>query len=614
MKKNFFILFIATSAFAAPVPLDIDLFSTANFTGAQSAAGTAINITNGSTVNFQDQSDPDSAPISVSNDSFLNFSETTPTIYSGQLTGSGTVTKNGTGNLTMSGNNSGFTGPLFVQSGTLFLDGAYGGSVTSSASAHIVYKGPISGNLDITSGTITTAGINTLQVGGNYTQAPNTIYIANLSSSGQSSLINIAGTASIAGSVQIDASLGVLTNHTYEILHANGGVSGTYGLINPYPALKVSITYDANNVYLSFGSSLLGLAATPNEKNVAAQLDKLIPTTTSENELLSSLLLLTPAETRKALNILSGEQYSNPILANMYDGSRFSKKIFNSLRTNINRCIRSCPGTYNWLSVGGGQGFQKGGHAHPGFNLGTYDINTGMHSCVNKSWIFGGALGYNSDFVDSDLHTETTMKTGTAAIYSCFQKELLYFVTDLIAARTWSRVNRRIHFGTIHQRAHSSPHLAYGRFDLQLGGNLGNCYYNIKPYIAGSVEVYHQESVHEQGARAINLSIQALTKWLGTSQLGFHTSFAPYRKTSIDFDIAWQHYFGNLRVYEDVRFEDFGTSFPILGPKRSQDGCLANLYITTPVGKSWSMYLGAEGEIWGDWYAYEADAGVSYKW
>jgi autotransporter-associated beta strand protein len=269
MKKNFFILFIATSAFAAPVPLDIDLFSTANFTGAQSAAGTAINITNGSTVNFQDQSDPDSAPISVSNDSFLNFSETTPTIYSGQLTGSGTVTKNGTGNLTMSGNNSGFTGPLFVQSGTLFLDGAYGGSVTSSASAHIVYKGPISGNLDITSGTITTAGINTLQVGGNYTQAPNTIYIANLSSSGQSSLINIAGTASIAGSVQIDASLGVLTNHTYEILHANGGVSGTYGLINPYPALKVSITYDANNVYLSFGSSLLGLAATPNEKNVA---------------------------------------------------------------------------------------------------------------------------------------------------------------------------------------------------------------------------------------------------------------------------------------------------------------------------------------------------------
>jgi autotransporter-associated beta strand protein len=604
---------MAISVFANPTLLEVDLFSTVNFTNTQSAEGTIIDITNGSSVVFQDQSDPDTAPISISNDSSLFFSQIIPRTYSGQFSGSGSVFKNGSGDLTMSGNNLAFTGPLSVLNGTLFLEGAYGGNVTVSSSARIVYSGPILGDLNITSGTITTIGVNALQVGGNYSQAPNTLYIANVNSAGQSSLINMAGIANIGGSVQVDASRGVLTNHTYQILHANGGVFGTYALINPYPLLHVFITYDPNNVYLSFGSNFIAVAETPNEKKVAVQLDQLSPTTNDEVVILNALLGLTSAEISKALNLLSGEPYSNLVLANVYGGSRFSRKIFNSVRTSINPCSR-CEGINNWVSGGGGQGFQIGNQATPGFYLNSYDVNVGTHSCFGDSWLLGGALGFDSDTIHSDLQTKSMLKTGTVAIYSVFQQKRGYILTDLIAARTWSDVHRRIDFGSIDRTAHSAPHLAYGRFDLQVGADLGNCNYNVKPYAAGSAELYHQGNVNERGAQSVDLSMTSFNKWLASSQLGFHVSVTAKQKVSFDFDLAWQHYFGNLRVGEKTRFENFGAPFIIQGSKRGSDGCLVTLYAITPVAKAWSIYLGAEGEIWRDWYAYEVDGGLSYKW
>ena len=523
------------------------------------------------------------------------------------------MTKDGIGDLTLSGNNAAFTGPLSVVFGTLFLNGAYGGSVSVSDGAHIVYNGPISGDLNITNGTITTLDVNTLFVGGNYTQAPGTIYIANVNSLGQSSLINMAGTASIAGSVQVDASRGVLPHAIYRILHADGGVSGTYGLINPYPLLHVLITYDANNVYLSFATNFVDGAMTPNEKKVAAQLDQFIPATTDEADVINNLLLLPPSQLSEALNVLSGEQYSNLILTNLYDSNRFNRQIFNSIRTNLNPCSR-CVGIQNWGSGGGGQAFQKGNQANPGFNLQTFDFSTGMHACLGESWLLGGALAYNSDTAYSTIHANSLLQTGTAAVYSSFQKDWGYLVLDLMGARTWTNVRRHIQFGEIDRTARSSPGLAYGRFDLQGGADLGNCDYNLKPYVAGSAEVYHQQAVQEHGAGSLNLSTQSATKWLGSTQLGLHTSVTAKQSLSIDVDLAWQHYYGNLRVDETVRFQDFGTPFLIQGPKRGHDGLLAALYFITPEVNAWSIYLGAEGEVWRHWYSYEVNGGFGYRW
>lgn len=614
MKKAIgFFLFFASHAMTSPVPISVDLFSTQNFTGASSANGTSISLTNSATLNFQDQSNPGNASISVSNNSTVNFEETSSTTYSGQLTGSGSVNKTGSGDLTMTGNNSGFTGPLFVQTGTLFLSGAYGGSVTSAPAATIVYNGPITGDLNVT-GTITTDGVTSLQVGGNYFQTANAVYIANINSAGQSSLINIAGTASINGFVQINALGGVLLNANYTILHANGGVLGTYRLINPYPLLLASITYDANNVYLSFKNNILSAAVTRNEKEVANQLDNLTPTTQDEINVISSLLTLTSSQAQDALNQLSGEQYSNFILSSLYDSGRFSKRIYNSFRDFFNPCAEPCKTIDNWASIGGGRGFQEGNRTAKGFNLSSWDFSTGMHACLCDDYLLGGALRYDRDSVHSGLGGKATLNTASAAIYSLTHKKQGYVFADLIGGTSWGDFKRDINFGSIKRFANSDPRLSYGRFDLQLGADVNNQYFSLQPYFGISAELYHQEKIKEHRAESLNLLIKPLTKKLASSQVGLHFGSGYNKKLSMIFDLAWLHYYGSLQVSEKIRFTDFGTSFPILGPKRGHDGAEGSFYLFKPFGKSSELFLGAEGELWKKWHSYEFNAGVCLRW
>lgn len=613
MKKaiGFFLLFIS-QLMTTPVPILIDNFSTENVIGTSNTNGTIINITNSSTINFLDQSNPGNASINVDVNSIVNFVETSPTTYSGLLTGTGTINKIGTGNLTMTGNNSGFTGPLFVQVGTLFLNGAYGGNISVSPSATVVYNGPISGDLHVT-GTIRTNGVNTLLVGGNYFQTANAIYIVDFNSNGQSSLINIAGTASLNGFVQVNVSQGILLNSLYKILHANGGITGTYGLINPYPLLLPIITYDANNVYVKFESNILSAAVTQNEQQVANQLFNLVPSTPDELLVISSLLTLTTSEAQKALNVLSGEQYSNFILSALYESSRFNKRIYNSVR-DIQSCFCNCKKINNWISGGGGKGYQKGNEDTSGFHLSSWDLNTGMHACLNKDWLLGGALRYDEDFVYSNLGGKAIFQTGNASIYSLYHKKRFYFFSDLIGGISCGEFKRTINFGSINRSAHSDPFLSYGRLDLQIGADLNNLRYNFQPFIAGSCELYHQSRVKEKKAESLDLLINSINKELVSSQLGLHFGSNNNRNFLITLDLAWHHYYGNLRVSETTRFEDFGTSFKINGPKRGHDGGEGSLYLSKPFGSFSEVFLGAEGEVWKRWYSYEFNGGVCFRW
>jgi fibronectin-binding autotransporter adhesin len=607
--------FLWGSLVASPAPILVDLFSITNFTGASTASGTNIAITNSSAVNFQDQSIAGNATISIDNTSQLNFIENIATTYSGQLTGSGTITKSGSRDLTITGNNSAFTGPLFVQTGTLFLDGNYGGSVTASPGATIFYGGAIAGDLNITAGTITTIGIKTLNVNGNYTQTNGAIYLARVSSSGQSTLINIAGTATITGSsLQVDTSSGVLFHHTYTILQANGGVSGVYNLIGSYPGLGIFVTYDANHVYLSFGSNFISVAQTPNERHVAAQLDSLTSFTSDEAYVLGALSSINQAnELREALNLMSGEQYTNFILTALYADSRLSERIYDAYRDLINPCLTHCKGPHYWINAGGGKGFQAGSKAAAGFTVSNNgDVSVGVHSFFNEAWLLGGAIGYEADQIHSRLAGHADLNTTQGAIYSAYQTKHIYAQSELIGAISWADYKRPIKFAALNRSAKSKPQIAHGRFELEAGGSVGNCSFFAQPYIAGTAEVYHQNKIHEHEAQSLNLTIKPVTKWLASNFLGFHLNGNFKKKTEVVLDLAWQHYYGNLRVTEITRFNDFGSSFPIEGPKRGHDGALGALYISTAMSNCLRIYFKTSGQLWRGWQAYEFNGGINF--
>lgn len=607
-------VFSGAQLFAVPDPVLVDLFSTVSFTDSSSASGTTISITNTSELLFVDQSTAGDALISIDGTSELNFAQTSASVYTGVLSGTGTVIKSGSGDLALNGNNSGFMGTLLLNQGTLFLNGAFGGDVQTSPNTLIVYGGPISGNLVVSQGTITTSGFSTLNVGGNYTQSNGAVYIANLNSQGQTSLIDVAGTATITGGlVQANTSGGFLYNHLYNILHAGGGVIGTYGLI-PTPGLSIFITYDAQNVYLSFSPNFGAIARTPNQIQVANQLNHLINLSPDESFMLASLVSLPPDQMRHALDLMSGEQYTAFILSALYQDERFSRRIFNACRYFLNPCAPSCAEFQPWIFAGGGKGFQKGNSNAFGFESSNYDISLGFQSAFGKSWLLGAAAEYENDSIDSRLAGNASFHTVQGALYSDFKSKRFYIHTDLIGAGSGSDFGRPIAFGEIHRKAKGKPRISHGRLDFEIGYNGEWCPHVLQPFIGGSALLFHQSRFQENGASSLDLVVGSQTKWLGSTLAGIHFNTHVFDRLSIDLDLAWEHYYGNLQVVETMRFVQFGTNFPIIGPERGHDGGIGSFAIAAPFGECWHFYAQGSGEIWKDWHAYSVNGGLVFSW
>ncbi|MFP5440215.1 MAG: autotransporter-associated beta strand repeat-containing protein, partial [Gammaproteobacteria bacterium] len=81
----------------------------------------------------------------------LVFARSDAVTYGGALSGTGTVRQDGLGTLTVSGDNSAFTGLLDVTRGTLALDGTTGGNVQVQF-GYLAGSGHVAGNVDVGAG------------------------------------------------------------------------------------------------------------------------------------------------------------------------------------------------------------------------------------------------------------------------------------------------------------------------------------------------------------------------------------------------------------------------------------------------------------------------------
>jgi outer membrane autotransporter protein len=142
---------------------------------------------------------------------------------------------------------------------------------TGTLPATVINGGTLSPGLSI--GTITIAGNLTFVGAGNY--------IVEVSPTA-ADRTNVGGSANLAGTLTLIPTGGTYAiGRQYVLLNADGGVNGTFatgdvtGLFGP--AIHASVSYDANNVYLTLDpnaiSPFLPTDAPLNARNVAAALD-----------------------------------------------------------------------------------------------------------------------------------------------------------------------------------------------------------------------------------------------------------------------------------------------------------------------------------------------------
>src|SRR6516165_5866805 len=262
----------------------------------------------------------------IANDGQIIANFTDTLTLAAAISGAGTLSKTGPGTLILAGTNT-YTGATTIDGGTLIVNGSIANStVTVNAGGRLGGTGTL-GNTIISGGTLSPGNsIGTLTVSGNLTMTAAASYLVEISPT-NADRTNVAGTATLAGTVQAAFAAGSFMTRNYTILSAAGGRSGTFSALttaNLPAGFSASLSYTATDVILNLTAALgtltlLGVPNAPggsgapacafniNQCNVANALNAFFNTGGTLPPAFVNIFGLTGVNLGNALTLLSGE-------------------------------------------------------------------------------------------------------------------------------------------------------------------------------------------------------------------------------------------------------------------------------------------------------------------
>ena len=262
----------------------------------------------------------------IANDGQIIANFTDTLTLAAAISGAGTLSKTGPGTLILAGTNT-YTGATTIDGGTLIVYGSIANStVTVNAGGRLGGTGSL-GNTIISGGTLSPGNsIGTLTVSGNLTMTAAASYLVEISPT-NADRTNVAGTATLAGTVQAAFAAGSFMTRNYTILSAAGGRSGTFSALttaNLPAGFSASLSYTATDVILNLTAALgtlttLGVpnaasgpgapacAFSINQCNVANAIDAFFNNGGTLPGAFANIFGLTGVNLGNALTLLSGE-------------------------------------------------------------------------------------------------------------------------------------------------------------------------------------------------------------------------------------------------------------------------------------------------------------------
>ncbi|MFG1452865.1 autotransporter domain-containing protein [Xanthobacter sp. V2C-8] len=250
----------------------------------------------------------------VLNTGALVFNRADNYTFTGSITGDGDVSFTGGGTVVFS---APYQGPVTVNDATVKL---VPGTVTTSPFS-VNAGGSLGGTATIGALTVNSGGTvapgyspGTLTVSGAVAFNAGSVYRVDVTPAGAHDLIIASGdvTISSGATVAVNATAGRYPGSSLiPILTTSGTVNGTFGgATSDYVFLAPTLTYDAQNVYLSLiynGVDFITYARTPNEAAAALAAQAL----GGGNPVYDAILALPEGAVAPAFNALSGEIYAS---------------------------------------------------------------------------------------------------------------------------------------------------------------------------------------------------------------------------------------------------------------------------------------------------------------
>jgi outer membrane autotransporter protein len=242
----------------------------------------------------------------ASSNKILAFDRSDTYTFAGAITGPGQVFQVGSGRTVLTGTST-YSGPTFVDAGTLSVNGSITSSVVVNIGGTLGGTGSVGATTIMAGGTLSPGNsVGTITMNGNLAYNTGSLYFVEVFGN-TADRTNVNGTAALAGTVAASFTGGSLTN-SYTILSATSGRTGTFDNLVPLnlPAfITASLAYTPSTALLNLSSGLSQISGlTRNEAGVAGTLDASF---NSGGGTLPGLFGLTASQLPAAMDALSGE-------------------------------------------------------------------------------------------------------------------------------------------------------------------------------------------------------------------------------------------------------------------------------------------------------------------
>jgi outer membrane autotransporter protein len=473
--------------------------------------------------------------------------------------------------------------------------------VTVNNGATIKGSGTAAG-IVVGTGGLTAPGnsIGTLNVAGNVSFTPGSLYQVEADATGAADRITATGLASLTGgTVQVLAAPGNYdAGLTYTILSATGGVTGTFSNVTvDLATIDPTVTYTPTAVLLTLKTKVLAvfptISGTPNQ--IAA--GTAIQAGGAGSALYKALLNFTPAAARAAFDAASGEIHATLLASQMEAASATRRVVLERMRAGGTNDT----GWSVWGSITGNWGdVDSDGNAASARRTGV-SLTAGADTRLDDNWRGGFEGGYSSNKLRVDVRNSAAdIQSGHVGAYA-------YGAYDAIKLRAGGSygfgtadTQRVVTFTGFNELATASQDAD----TLNLFGEAGYTFsfegYAIEPFAGLSWSQVKAGSFRESGGSAA-LAGTSRTFSDGFVTLGAQASATPFAFAGVSLAptvrAGWQHAFRNDLASRSLSFISTGQGFTVLGTPLDADRAVLDAGATLSLGDSVNLFLGYSGTL-----------------
>ena len=542
---------------------------------------------------------------------------------SGQFRNFDFIEKSGDGVLTLTDSGNGFAGTTEVTGGTLRLDGDLGDATSTlivGAAGSLAGNGTVGGDAAV-SGTVTPgASIGTLAVGGDLAFSTGATYLAELGADSAADRIDVAGTAALAGTLQISGSPGLSPSAIYTVLTADGGLSGTFdAATSNLVFLDPQVTYGTTDVTVSFSRSDVSfsdVAVSPNQGAVAEGLDSL----DLGNPVVDAVAVLDAEQAQVAYEILSGEAVATTQATLLTDTLYVREGVLTRLHGLFGSVqMADAPIQFAfagdeppdvpyanpldqpvsmWAEVFGGWGHLDGTDDTASVDRTTAGILVGVDMLVAEESRIGGFLGYQySDYSVDALISSSHSHGIEAGVYAGTAIDGIGLRGG--AGLAWHALesSRTVSFAGFREELSGSTSALTGQAFAEVGYEVAQDDWALEPYAALTYTVAHTWGYSEGGGSSA-LTFDDSTTGVVDSTLGMRWSVAlpdVFGSAETSGQVGWRHAFGDLEPQTTAAFAG-GTPFTVSGTPIDRDVAVVGFNLAMPVAPSVTASLSYDGQ------------------